>query len=38
MLSGNAKINKKEIENKISNYFTKLNDISAVYIFGSFNT
>jgi predicted nucleotidyltransferase len=38
MLSRNAKINKKEIENKISNYFTERNDISAVYIFGSFNT
>ncbi|CCU80975.1 DNA polymerase, beta-like region [Halanaerobium saccharolyticum subsp. saccharolyticum DSM 6643] len=38
MLSGNAKVNKKEIENKIRDYFTKRNDISAVYIFGSFNT
>ena len=38
MLSGNAKVNKKEIENKIKDYFTKRNDISAVYIFGSFNT
>ena len=38
MLFGNPKINKKEIENKIRDYFTKRNDISAVYIFGSFNT
>jgi len=38
MLSGNAKVNKKEIGNKIKDYFTKRNDISAVYIFGSFNT
>lgn len=38
MLFENAKINKKEIENKIRDHFTKQNDISAVYIFGSFNT
>jgi predicted nucleotidyltransferase len=30
--------NKKEIKNKIRDYFTERNDISAVYIFGSFNT
>ena len=38
MLFGNAEINKKEIENKIKDYFSKRKDISAVYIFGSFNT
>ena len=38
MLSKDIEINKKEIENKISNYFSKRKEISAVYIFGSFNT
>ncbi len=38
MLSKDIEKNKKEIENKISDYFSKRKDISAVYIFGSFNT
>lgn len=38
MLSNDAEINKKEIENKIKDYFSKRKDISAVYIFGSFHT
>ena len=38
MLFKDIEKNKKEIENKISNYFSKRKEISAVYIFGSFNT
>jgi predicted nucleotidyltransferase len=38
MLSKDIEKNKKEIENKISDYFSKRKNISAVYIFGSFNT
>jgi len=38
MLSKDIEKNKKEIENKISNYFSKRKEILAAYIFGSFNT
>ena len=30
-------LNKKQIENKISKYFSKHNNVLAVYVFGSFN-
>ena|SRR6056297_105278 len=38
MLFKDIEKNKKEIENKISNYFSKRKEILAAYIFGSFNT
>jgi predicted nucleotidyltransferase len=38
VLNKNTEENKKEIENRVRDYFSKRKDILAVYTFGSFNS